>query len=211
MLKSKVYVVGKSFNYINWMNLKLTDSFEEADVIVFTGGEDVDPSFYGEKVGKFTYYNSDRDFLERKYYDRALKEGKSMIGICRGAQFLTVMSGGKLVQHVDNHGKYHLIKFNDDETHVISSTHHQMMYPYDLEKDDYELIASSYNNRSTTHLNGSNQEINFENLEEPEIVFYNRTNCLCIQGHPEMMNSDSPIISKLQQLIINKLIRPVCC
>ena len=39
---------------------------------------------------------------------------------------------------------------------------------------------------------------------EPEIVIYNvpdKPVCLAIQGHPEMMHLDSPIIEKLNQLV----------
>lgn len=68
----------------------------------------------------------------------------------------------------------------------ITSSHHQMLYPFDLNEKDYELIAYSEYFQSNTYLNGDNKEIELaKNFLEPEIVYYKNTNALCIQGHPE--------------------------
>jgi hypothetical protein len=61
-----------------------------------------------------------------------------------------------------------------------------MLYPFDLNKKDYELIAYSEYFQSKTYLNGDNEEIELsKDFLEPEIVYYKNTNSLCIQGHPE--------------------------
>jgi len=77
-----------------------------------------------------------------------------MVGICRGSQFLTVMSGGRLFQDVSGHAIMgtHLIKFKDGSSLGITSTHHQMMNPFYLSKNEYDLIAVSEKNRSSKYL-----------------------------------------------------------
>ena len=46
----KVYVVGEAINYVNFMTgVKLVNAIEDANIVLFTGGEDVDPSLYGCK------------------------------------------------------------------------------------------------------------------------------------------------------------------
>ena len=162
------------------------------DLILFTGGEDVTPSYYNESKGKFTSNNDRRDTLESDYmYNRKGLRMIPKLGICRGAQFLTVMNGGKLIQHVNNHaisGTHALdMKYlQDSDNFYITSTHHQMMSPYNLDKEKYDILATSRNFLSNTYLDGINQEKEIpKDFEECEIVFYPESRSLCIQGHPE--------------------------
>lgn len=160
-------------------------SKRDIDLIVFTGGEDVNPQYYGEQLGKYTHINSNRDNKEVDCFNR-FRNVVPMLGICRGNQLLTVLNGGKLIQHVEGHGSTHTIKDFKGGTYKMTSTHHQMVYPFNLSKDSYTLIAYSEFFKSTTYLNGDNEEIKLDkDFLEPEIVFYPNTKCLGIQGHPE--------------------------
>jgi hypothetical protein len=117
------------------------------------------------------------------------------VTITKLAQFLTVLSGGKLIQHVTGHavGSTHGITFREGRyqgaTMQITSTHHQMMFPYKMRDEDYSIIAVSSFYMSNTYLDGRNEENELpDDFEECEIVFYPKTNSLCIQGHPEFSN-----------------------
>jgi GMP synthase-like glutamine amidotransferase len=178
------------------------------DLMLFTGGEDVTPSYYGESKGKFTGNSEKRDDIETTYmYQRSRMHGIPKLGICRGAQFLTVMSGGKLIQHVNGHGMsgshpLNMKHLGIDGEFKITSTHHQMMFPYNLEKKDYEIIATSSYFLSNTYLDGINQEKELpKDFEECEIVFYPNSNSLCIQGHPEYSNCPKDTIQECLNLI----------
>lgn len=225
----KVFVVGGNYNYASFLDkYKLVDSIKEADIVMFTGGEDVDPSLYNENKHPTTFSNLDRDLYEKAKFHEAVDLKKDIIGICRGSQFLTVMNGGRLIQHANNHGiaGRHNIKFDDKEEHPITSTHHQMMYPYNLDKKDYRLIAVSSPNRSDVYLDGNDNDIrkfvsdkynsicvicektvkfgqeNKHNcFKEPEIVYYYKTKSLAIQGHPEMMSKKDSVVIKLNEII----------
>ena len=201
----KVYVVGGDNSYANLFldKIKLVENVKDANVVLFTGGEDVHPEYYGENVGGFTRTNKKRDKIECDIFNNAF--GKLCLGICRGAQFLTVASGGELVQHVTNHAiggthKIHLL--NEGVDIDITSTHHQMMWPFYLPKNDYSILAKSTFDLSTTYLNGDNEERMLpNNFVEPEIMYYKKTNCLCIQGHPEYMPKDSSAVKYINVLI----------
>ena len=158
---------------------------KDIDLVLFTGGEDVNPAHYNENIGKYTHINSNRDKKEIDTFYRF--KGKSfLLGICRGNQLLTILSGGKLIQHVEGHCRDHSMVLNNSLKYNITSSHHQMIYPFDLNEKDYELIAYSEYFQSNTYLNGDNEEIELSNnFLEPEIVYYKKTNALCIQGHPE--------------------------
>ena len=177
------------FFNVNVVDVKTIKRNSDIDLILFTGGADVNPQQYGEKTGQYTHYNDERDDLEINTFYKFT--GVPKLGICRGAQLLTVLSKGKLIQHVENHTKSHKISIVNFGTFTIPSTHHQMMYPYQLPEEDYDLKAWSTNFLSTTYLNGNNQEIKLaNNFLECEIIEYLRNKSLCIQGHPELGNDD---------------------
>lgn len=179
------------------------------DIVVFTGGEDVSPNFYNEEKGKYTYHNTERDIIEDELFNKYNRKGCLFVSICRGAQFLTVMNGGKLIQHVEGHSvsKTHPIMNNNNDTYQITSTHHQMMYPFNLNKNEYHLIAWSKYFRSKTYLNGNDEEIELDpEFLEPEIVYYPKTRSLCIQGHPEYPMCPQDTVKYIVDLINHYLI-----
>ena len=185
---------SSSLEYVSYLNEKYeiivhktkdVKNPKDIDLVLFTGGEDVNPAHYNENIGKYTHINSNRDKKEIDTFYRF--KGKSfLLGICRGNQLLTILSGGKLIQHVEGHCRDHSMVLNNSLKYNITSSHHQMIYPFNLNEKDYELIAYSEYFQSNTYLNGDNEEIELSNnFLEPEIVYYKKTNALCIQGHPE--------------------------
>lgn len=179
-------------------NIELLEKIKSLDLIIFIGGEDVNPEFYGQEVGKYTQINKKRDNLEfellypKKISQLSIKRIPKL-GICRGAQLLTVYSGGTLIQHVEGHKNNEQIidiSIGSQKQIIkqisVSSDHHQMMFPYSLNENNYELIGWSTHFQSNTYLNGRNEEIKLpKDFLEPEIVYYKNTNSLCIQSHPE--------------------------
>ncbi len=196
--KRKIFIVGQSGReYINWMEGVQVKKIEDADLVVFTGGEDVSPSLYGENEGYRTYSNLTRDTLEVDFYNKALSLGLPMVGICRGSQLLCVLNKGRLIQHMEHPGN-HNIKTSNGLTLLATSTHHQMQYPYDLPQENYKVLGWA-EELSQCHLDGDNQNIEFpkfaydnNRMMEPEIVLYPKTKCLGIQMHPEYWDPNSP-------------------
>jgi len=187
------HTAATGFNFLG----KMDNLSKNPDFILFTGGADVNPNFYGQIAHPFTAVNEERDKLDLAKFTEYASIPK--VGICRGSQFLTVMAGGRLIQHVTGHaiaGTHQIETFDDKKIH-ITSTHHQMMYPWDV-KNHY-LLGYSYN-LSNTYQGENGRElfpvINAfkENkapqplITEPEIVYYPKIKALCIQGHPEYYN-----------------------
>ena len=80
----KVYVVGNDINYANFITgVKLVDNIEDANIVLFTGGEDVDPSLYGCEKHMTTYSNIERDLYEKEIFEK-IKPNQLALGICRG-------------------------------------------------------------------------------------------------------------------------------
>lgn len=154
-----------------------------ADIFVFTGGEDINPKVYGETPHSTVHHWTDsRDKFEIDFYND-LPADVLKIGICRGGQLLNILNGGHMVQHTDGHHGNHLIKLRDNSMLMSNSVHHQQMLP----GPDSEVLACA-NISSLRYINGVwlwRENKDFEPWSEAEIIWYPKTNCLCIQGHPE--------------------------
>jgi len=167
------------------VNLKTVDSLAGIDAVVLWGGEDIAPILYAEKPVGYSGPESPsrRDLFEHEICRQAYLDGKPIIGVCRGAQFICAFAGGKLVQDVSGHnsGSGHLITTDDGKRMNVTSAHHQMLYPYDVE---HKLIAWSTERRSERYLGISKEEQ--ERIEtEPEVVYFPEVNGYAIQCHPE--------------------------
>ena len=116
---------------------------DDIALVVFTGGSDVSPDLYcSETHHPRTSSSGARDLEEAEVYRIASENGIPMSGICRGAQFLCVMAGGKLVQDLTGHsGGNHAVRalYPSGEVKDISvtSSHHQMQCPFDLPDDHW--------------------------------------------------------------------------
>ncbi len=192
--KLKTYTVGYGDDGFWIEGSRNTNNIKEADILIIPGGLDINTELYGEARGKYTGKPSlERDNKEIEAFKYAVEKGMMIVPICRGAQLSCVLSGGKLIQHVTNHSGDHECKTYDSDTILTNSIHHQMMYPWDIPADEYDLISWT-ESLSTTYLDGNDQEIEFPDIAkingkiiEPEIVWFKKTRTLAIQWHPEML------------------------
>lgn len=179
---------NKKFNILTDKDL---EAGAEPGIIVFTGGEDVNPMLYGEKPIPETSFSVQRDAADIDLWKKYPKAAK--VGICRGGQFLNVMNGGKMWQHVSHHaGKGHRIHnllkvgpLNKTMTIMVTSTHHQMMIAH----PEGEVIAIAV--REGNRKIGLSDTYKNDKGEQPlqkfdtEVVWYEKTKSLCYQPHPE--------------------------
>lgn len=110
---------------------------ERLNGVLFTGGGDIDPVFYGRfSAAGGEIPETRRDRMELSLYRRCEKRRIPMLGICRGAQLLAVAAGASLCPHRDGHsgGCLHTVRLPKDtwlsralgkERHSVNSFHHQ--------------------------------------------------------------------------------------
>ena len=164
------------------MGYQTTGILEDADLICFTGGSDVTPRIYGDKQHPQTYNDVQRDEKCQRLFHAALGLDKPMVGICRGAQFLNVMSGGRMYQHVEKHGRSHYITdLQTGETIYVTSTHHQMMMP----SSQAHIIAVAALGGQREWYTGEVAKRDISDMDH-EVCFYKHTKALCFQPHPEI-------------------------
>lgn len=144
-----------------------------AKLVIFTGGEDINPAIYGHDVTHTYGINYTRDYVELKILEYCLKMHKKVLGICRGHQLINAFLGGVLVQDLlQELNAYHrnihkLIPENGGSEIVnmfehVNSLHHQGV----IKVGDGLLPTASFNGV-------------FEVCEAPTII--------TTQFHPEFM------------------------
>lgn len=74
--------------------------YDHCSAVLFAGGEDIQPAWYGEEaVPETTLLSPLRDEYEWWLMQWALEENKPILGICRGMQLLNLACGGNLHLH----------------------------------------------------------------------------------------------------------------
>lgn len=178
------------------------DNLRVGDCIVGWGGADISPSLYNREVSDRTGAGdrpSYRDKVEWEHMLRAKELGIPIIGICRGAQMLCALAGGFLLQDVSNHTSAHVVLTKDGKTFKVSSLHHQMLYPFDVE---HEMIAWTPTPLSTHYLDVNTP---IDVAIEPEFVYFPKEKGIAIQWHPEFMRQGCEanvyVETKLRELL----------
>lgn len=180
----KIKIVGGNYQYdelFRSFGHSIVTSLEVAELVCFTGGADVSPELYGDSKHPYTSNDRERDRDEKAIYNNTLALGIPMVGICRGGQFLNVMNGGRMYQHVTHHTSDHWIVDLMTSNRVwVTSTHHQMM----MAGSGAFLVAFSTlaGTREWYDKDVPQKDVS---LKDAEVLFYPKTKCLCFQPHPE--------------------------
>lgn len=212
--RPKIWVVGGGMDYIKLfydLGCDGAKNLDDADVVLFTGGADVTPDLYNEPCMPKTNFDRLRDQKEQAIYEAAKTLEIPMVGICRGGQFLNVMNGGSMFQHVTGHAMpgTHLARIEIPpyggrdksirRTINVTSTHHQMMRP--TEEAIVLMTAQCSYERHTpgkTYIGKADDD-----HPDIEAVFYDETNCLCFQPHPEVARAPAELVDFFEECLDN--------
>lgn len=103
---------------------------DQCDGVILTGGDDIDPSLYGEeKLNDTVEIAPERDSQEGKVIDLAMARNLPILGICRGIQMLNVHLGGSLYQ--------------DIPAQIPSEVAHRMEKPYHRASHECRLVPGT--------------------------------------------------------------------
>lgn len=157
--------------YINYfekldINLRIISNFQSIkvgnfDLLILTGG------------GSIHKEQPDRDNIEKKLFEYALKNGIPIIGICRGMQYINIMLSGSISENatlkVDRPNKIdHSVKIKDDIIKV-NNYHNDIIFYSDL-SNELEPLAID--------------------VENETIEAYYKKGILGVQWHPEREFTD---------------------
>jgi gamma-glutamyl-gamma-aminobutyrate hydrolase PuuD len=157
--------------------------------VMFTGGEDVTPELYDDFSPKnICGYNRSRDKVETEVFNLCKKHTVAMTGICRGSQFLNVMSGGKLIHHLDGHaGSNHLMStYVQEDPILVNSLHHQAI----ITGPGVHIVGWSTKRLSKKYIGYMDKHFDYQD-KEVEAIVVPEHDIFAVQYHPEMMLEDS--------------------
>ena len=199
------------------LNSTRTDNVEYilelVDGLLISGGNDVDPLFYGEKrEAENLEITPERDHFEIALVRMAMKREVPILGICRGMQLLNVVFGGNLYQDFtfDNRFLDHTLEgltvykkkhpviiqegsrlFNiiRSKRILVNTSHHQI-----VKKTGRKLIPTAW----------SEEDRAIEAIESVDDHYL-----LGIQWHPELMQdgSSKALFDSLVQTAIDHKIK----
>lgn len=192
-----------------WMNnpdYVGTNKVNEADVVCWLGGPDLDPQLYGQSPLDGVHISPSMDKADLETWALVSDKDVLKVGICRGGQLLNVLCGGSMWQHVNNHSIRHSIY----DIHLripvsVTSLHHQMMIPADKGATvvAFTCMATEKRNLGTSwkltlpgkdvvlpsDLLSSRSKLSVKEKffrTDYEVLWYKDQRCFCYQPHPEI-------------------------
>lgn len=181
---------------------------DRVDGLMFTGGADIHPHFYGEglhpQTGELYPFRDRMELMAARY---AMKLDKPILGICRGFQLLNVAKGGSLYQDINaqREGSYlHAQNAPRDEgTHYVNIAKDSRLY--DVFDTDRIFTNSFHHQAVKTLAKGLRQTAQaddgiIEGFESTEHTFL-----MGVQFHPEGMWHTHPEMLKLARYFVDYL------
>jgi putative glutamine amidotransferase len=173
---------------------------DQVDGILFQGGGDLAPSFYGQEKHKtVTYVDETTDKFELEMCRRGLEVDKPILAICRGIQVLNVALGGTLVQDLPTE---ELVTV----THRQSAPRSELTHLVHVEPGSRlaellgstELAVNSFHHQAIDHpgeglrVVARSQDDVIEAVEDPSHSFV-----VGVQFHPEETAESAPETCRL--------------
>ena len=168
-------------------------SLDGLNGVLFTGGDDIDPAYYGESPHPKTQkVDPARDTFELELAKLAFAHDTPMLAVCRGLQVVNVAAGGTLRQDIDaepHHGFSHqvdvpLSAIAHDVWVTRGSTLSNVM---EEELAGGEVLQVNSRHHQAVKQAGSGFEVSatapdgiIEAIERPASRF-----CIAVQWHPE--------------------------
>lgn len=149
----RIYAVNKLVNreldWITFEKVEIVSQMEEADLIYF--GEDpmdVAPSIWGDinsdySGGIYSNFDENYDLEQIKVFIKARKLGKKIIGVMRGANLISALSGAYIYVR-RNEGAYSFITTTSSSfTYSSSKKFHLLHNPFNIEEGRYGGFCTS--------------------------------------------------------------------
>ena len=180
----------------------------QLDGIIFTGGEDFAPAYYGkEEHEKLGEVNVTRDTYDLTLFKLATDRNIPTLGICRGLQLINVGMGGTLYQDLPAEKPSDINHRQQEEgtvpTHGVSVVEGSMMHQILGEKD---IQVNTFHHQAIDKLAPGLKIVGWSNDSVPELIeAYPHRQIIGTQFHPEIFTANGDaLMGKLFKFLVNK-------
>lgn len=167
--------------------------------VIIAGGDDFDPSLYGsDNTEDVEDFDREIDEKELDILDTAIKQGKPILGICRGMQLINIYYGGSLYEDIKKQYSNEVNHRNDDKTFAYHNVHIEDGTKLDKIVRDADIEVNSYHHEGIKELGDGlvvaarSDDGLVEAIEDPNYPFL-----LGLQWHVESSTGDSTYNEKI--------------
>ena len=176
------------------------------DGLLAPGGHDIDPALYGEEIteecGRISLFEDEYDM---ELVKEAVKQGKPVMGICRGMQVINALYGGTLYQDIPT-------QYSEEIFHTRLHPMEENFHTVTIEKESY--LAKVMGETEDVKVNTSHHQAvkdvakGFKvTAKAPdgiiEAIENEDASVLCVQWHPERLQ-DMEIYQKLMKDFVER-------
>ncbi len=178
-------------------------SFDGFDALFLIGGDDIDPSLYGESnlFSGITQVESERDRVELKAIEHFERQGLPIFGICRGIQIINVYFGGTLWQDIPEQLGSTRHKFSSGEKrdvfHEAIISAENPIFPA-----GQRLKVNSFHHQSVKRPGEDLRIFAYADDGIVEGVLHTRKPIIAVQWHPERLPDGWPARERIRQFLI---------
>jgi putative glutamine amidotransferase len=180
----------------------LREMARQLDGLLLSGGVDMGPTVYlgEEPVPGLGEICPERDWIETILFDEMQKQGKPVLGICRGMQVVNALLGGSLYQDLGSQKEGKLIQHSQKAPnwypahHVNITPGTQLHAIFGTER----LGVNTYHHQAVKEpapgmiVSAMADDGVIEAIERPEGPYL-----VCVQWHPELMWQKNGLFLKL--------------
>ncbi len=186
------------------VSLSLSDttenSIDDYDALLLPGGDDVDPSFFGQENNGSRKIDRELDLAQMKILDSFVKAKKPVVGICKGCQLINIYFNGDIFQDIKNN--VHHQSFNGKPV-----KHTAVTKPGNVFCDLYgeqEIIVNSSHHQAIDQLGEDLIACQYSDDGVVEAICHKTLPVIGTQWHPERMAYDKHMEGEADGTLIFK-------
>ena len=131
---------GKLVRCNSWQNSNAAEELKNISAVIFTGGEDISPSLYYRQekwhgIEAERDYNAERDVSDYLLMSYCLENDIPLLGLCRGMQMLSVVSGAEAIQDIPTYFENRSLDYNFE--------HRRPEQPRDFASNNVRVVRNS--------------------------------------------------------------------